>query len=133
MTAQEKMFKVLVSELICNKIDFSAEREKRLMTFYNHAEYYYEVFCESIHILVTNHDVTSISLDDYGFTRFGYIDNDTIIGYNLLSREDIVDASRDIIFYVELALARLQKRLNISDNVSAIKNQRSRYQMVKYS
>lgn len=118
MSTEEKWFKALVSELICYKMDLSEERERRLLNFHNQAEFYYDVFCESIYILSTRNDVETLSLDDFGYTQFNYINNDNIFGYALLSKEDIRNSNDDIILYINLALGRLEKRLHCASNVS---------------
>ena len=118
MSTQEMRFKALVSEMICCKLDLSEEREKRLLNFYNHAEFYYEVFCESVYILQTRNNVDSLSLDDFGYTHFNYINTDKLLGYALLTKEDIVNQNDDIILYIELALKRLEARLHSATNVS---------------
>ena len=48
-------------------------------------------------------------------------------------REDVVDSSKDIIVYVELALTRLQNRLSVSENNAVRKHQRNKHSMVQYS
>ena len=120
MSTQEMRFKALVSELICCKMDVSKERENRLLNFYNHAEFYYDAFCESVYMLTTRNNVDTISLDDFGYTHFNYINNDNILGYALLTKEDVVSPCDDIITYIELALKRLESRLHGSTTVSRI-------------
>lgn len=111
MSTQEKLFKVLVSELICTKMDLSEERENRLINFYNQAEYYYDTFCEAVYLLMTNDNIETISLDDFGYAHFNHIGDNNLIGHALLSKEDIINPSDDIILYIKLALRRLEARL----------------------
>lgn len=126
MSTQEMRFKVLVSEMICSKMDVSEEREKRLLNFYNNAEFYYDNFCESVYMLMTNNNVNNLSLDDFGYTHFDYIKNNSI-GYALLSKVDITNPSDDIIVYIELALKRLEARLNNTPPVSMLKNKQAEF------
>lgn len=112
MSAEEKWFKALVTELICYKLDLSEEREQRLLGFHNQAEFYYGLFCESIYMLSVKNDIETISLDDFGYTHFNYINHDNIVGYALLSEDDINQPVEDIILYIRMALERLDKRLH---------------------
>lgn len=121
MSKQEMLYKTLVSKLICNKVTSSEEREKRLFTFYNQSEFYYDVFCESVYMLMTRNSVNTIYLDEFGYTHFEF-PNDKIVGYELLSKEDIISYNDDIILYIELALTRLQNQLETLNNIRVIKS-----------
>lgn len=133
MFTQEMRFKALISELICYKMDLSEEREKRLINFHNNAEFYYDVFCESVHILLTRNTVETVSLDNFGYTHFNYINNDNILGYALLTKDDVVNPSDDIVTYIELALKRLEKRLHGASSVSMLSRKQYDTTRVKLS
>lgn len=120
MSKQELLFKTLVSKLICKKVNSPEEQEKQLFEFYNQADFYYEVFCESIYMLMTRNSVNTIFMDEFGDTHLGY-SNDNIVGYELLCNEDIEDSNDDIIKYIQLALDRLQYRLDTLNNLHVIR------------
>lgn len=114
ITEQEMLYKKLVSKLILNNEVSLKEKEFRLFNFLNQSDFYYDVFCESVYQLMTNDSVETISLDDTGYPRVGFIClDDYYVGFELLSKNDIESAEDDIIIYVNLALERLQYRLSM--------------------
>lgn len=115
MSTQEKLFKTLVSKMICKTRPCSEEREQRLLAFYNQSEFLYDVFCESVYTLVTTNNIGSISLDDFGCTRFDSAGDECGAGQTLLSQKDVMASCDDIIAYVDLALNRLQNRLEVPE------------------
>ena len=121
MSKQEILFKTLVSNLICSKVASVEEREKRLLTFYSQAELYYDVFCDSVYMLTTNPNVNSLFLDEFGYTHFE-CSNDKFFVCELLRKEDIIGCNDDIILYIDLALGRLQYRLETLNKLRVIKS-----------
>lgn len=121
MSKQEFLFKSLISKLICSKVASAEEREKRLLAFHGQSELYYDVFCDSIYILATNPNANSIFLDEFGYTHFE-CSNPNVFVYELLRKEDIISCNDDIILYVDLALGRLQCRLDALNKLSVIKS-----------
>lgn len=117
MSTQEKLFTSLVSKLICKKVSFPAEREKQLISFYNLKELHYDNFCESVYILMSTNNISTISLDDFGYTRHDTLADANGIGYELLSKEDISSPYDDVIVYIELGLKRLQERLEVAEDL----------------
>lgn len=112
-TNQEMMFRALVSELIRHKDVPEQDKEYRLVNFWNQPEFYYDVFCESIYILMIDDSIDSLSIDDSGYTRSDIIvlADDYFPGFELLSKEDMRDDVDDLIVYVDIALSRLSHRL----------------------
>ena len=113
LTRQETIFRTVVSDLIRCKDIRMKEKEYRLMNFWNQAEFYYDVFCESIYMLMTDTDVDALSIDDAGYTRFDIIvlADDYYPGFELLTRDDIRSDVDDLIYYVDIALKRLDSRI----------------------
>ncbi len=112
ITEQETLYKKLVTNLICGKDISFKEKNFLLFNFLNQSEFYYDVFCDSVYLFMTNDSLETFSLDDSGYARFnfGKLDN-CFVGLDLLVREDIVDSEEDIIIYINLALKRLERRL----------------------
>ena len=115
MSTHEKLFKTLISKMICKKMPCSEEREQRLLAFYSQSEFFYDMFCESVYTLVSTNNISVISLDDFGCTQFDAAGDNCGAGQGLLYRKDITDSCDDIIVYVDLALSRLQNRLETPD------------------
>lgn len=110
---QELLFKTLVTDLIRCKDIRMKEKEYRLVNFWNQPEFYYDVFCESIYMLMTDDSVDTLSIDDSGYSRFDIIvlADDFYPGFELLTKEDIRPDVDDLIVYVDIALSRLRNRL----------------------
>ena len=117
MSTQEKLFKTLVSKMICNKSPETNGREHRLLDFYNQSEHLYDVFCDAVYALVTTNNINTVSLDDEGHTRLNADGNIGGGRYLLLSNQDVVYGCDDIIVYIDLALSRLQKHLECADHL----------------
>ena len=113
LTNHELRFKTLVSDLIRCKDFHAREKENRLINFWNQSEFYYDVFCESIYMLMTDDSVDTLSIDDVGYSRFDVIvlSDDFFPGFELLTKEDIHPDVDDLIFYVDIALKRLDSRI----------------------
>ena len=112
MTEQELLYKKLVTNLICVKDVPSKEKNFLLYNFLNQSEYYYDVFCDSIYILMTDDSVETLSLDDTGYARFNFVRlDDFFVGFELLSKKDIASPEDDVVVYINLALERLRNRL----------------------
>lgn len=113
LTNQEALFRALVSDLIRCKDIRAKEREHRLVNFWNQADYYYDIFCESIYMLMTDDSVDALSIDDAGYSRFDIIvlNDDFYPGFELLTKDDIRSDVDDLIYYVEIALSRLDSRI----------------------
>lgn len=113
LTEQELLFNRLVSELITYKNISNEEKQVSLLNFLSQSEFYYDVFCESVYILMTNDSIDTLSIDNTGYSRFDIIvlNDDNFVGFELLTKEDIVSVNDDIIVYIDLALKRLQTRL----------------------
>lgn len=113
LTEQELLFNRLVSELITYKNISIEEKQVSLLNFLSQSEFYYDVFCESVYILMTNDSIDTLSIDNTGYSRFDIIvlNDDNFVGFELLTKEDIVSVNDDIIVYIDLALKRLQTRL----------------------
>ena len=113
LSRQERQFRTLVSDLIRCKDIRAKEKEYRLINFWNQSEYYYDVFCESIHMLMTDDSIDTLSIDDGGYTCFDIIvlADDYYPGYELLTKEDIQAEVDDIIIYIDIALSRLDTRI----------------------
>lgn len=113
LTNYELLFKTLVSDLIRSKDFHTGEKEHRLINFWNQSEFYYDVFCESIYLLMTEDSVDTLSIDDVGYSRFDVIvlSDDFFPGFELLTKADIRPDVDDLIVYVDLALSRLENRV----------------------
>lgn len=115
MSTQEQLFKTLVSKMICKKMPCSEERESHLLAFYGQSEFFYDMFCEAVYTLMSTNNISTISLDDFGLVRFDAAGDTCGVGQGLLQLKDITDSGDDIIVYVDLALSRLQNRLETPD------------------
>lgn len=114
LTSQEAMFRNLVSDLIRCKDIRAKEKEHRLINFWNQADYYYDIFCESVYMLMTESDVDALSIDDAGYSCFDIIvlNDDFYPGFELLTKADVRPDVDDLIHYVDIALSRLDVRIN---------------------
>lgn len=113
LTKHETRFRTLVSDLIRCKEIRVRDKEHRLINFWNQSEFYYEVFCESIYLLMTDDSIDALSIDDAGYTRSDIIvlADDYFPGFEILTKEDICSDVDDLIVYVDLALSRLDSRI----------------------
>lgn len=113
LTAQELLYRSLVTKLICCGKLSDKEKNFRLANFWNQAEYFYDIFCESAYIMMTDDTVDALSIDDSGYARFDIIvlNDDFYVGFELLSKDDIQPDVDDVIVYIDLALSRLDSRL----------------------
>ncbi len=119
MSKQERMFNRLVYEMICYKAKSKDEKEKRLFNFFSQSEFHYDVFCDSVYILMTKNNNNTIFLDEFGHTHFDYI-NDSVFAYELLCSKDIEGYNDDIIKYIDLALFRLENRIKSLNKLRVI-------------
>ncbi len=115
MSTQEKLFKTLVSKMICKKMSCSEERERNLLAFHGQSEFFYDMFCEAVYTLVSTNNISVISLDDFGRVQFDAAGDNCGVGQGLLCEKDVNISCDDIIVYVDLALSRLQNRLETPD------------------
>lgn len=121
LTNHEIRFRTLVSDLIRCKDTRARDKEHRLINFWNQSEFYYDVFCESIYMLMTDSSVDALSIDDAGYARFDIIvlADDFFPGFELLTKEDIRPDVDDLIVYVDLALSRLDSRIKNIRKINA--------------
>ena len=133
MSTQEKLFKTLVSKMICKKMPCSEEREQRLLAFYSQSEFFYDMFCESVYTLVSTNNISVISLDDFGHTQFDSVGENCGVGQALLSQKDVACPSDDIIIYIDLALQRLQNRLEATEEWIVPHQRQARVRGIKLS
>lgn len=114
LTNHETSFRTLVSDLIRCKDISVKEKDFRLLNFWNQSEFYYDIFCESIYMLMTDASIDSLSIDDSGYARFDIIvlSDDFYPGFELLTQNDIRSDVDDLIYYVDIALSRLGNRIS---------------------
>lgn len=115
-TEEELAFIKIFTRLICAKISFQHEKERRMLEFITNSEFYYDVLCEAVYSVMVDDGVETLSLDEKGFSRLNLFSPLVFdAGFELLSKDDISNPYDDVIVYVNVVIQRLLQRVLIEE------------------